>query len=161
MYKIIGGDGKEYGPVSAEQLRQWMTEGRVNAQTRAQAEGSTTWQPLGEFPEFAVPPTTGAVPPSATPPPPPAPGQPRPQISNYLVPAILSTICCCLPFGVVAIIFAAQVNTKLQAGDIPGAMEASKKAKMWCWLSLVFGIIAQLLLVPMMRFSMMRAHRGW
>ena len=53
MYKIIGGDQKEYGPVSAEQLRQWIAEGRAGAQTKAQAEGSADWQPLSAFPELA------------------------------------------------------------------------------------------------------------
>ena len=54
MFKIIGSDGKEYGPVSADQLRQWLTEGRVNAQTQIQPEGSTGWLPLSAFPEFAA-----------------------------------------------------------------------------------------------------------
>jgi prepilin-type processing-associated H-X9-DG protein len=54
MYKIIGTDGKEYGPVSAEQLRQWLGEGRVNFQTRVQAGGSADWQALGALPEFAA-----------------------------------------------------------------------------------------------------------
>ena len=53
MYKIIGADGKEYGPVNAEQLRQWLTEGRVNQQTRVLAEGNTEWKTFGEYPEFA------------------------------------------------------------------------------------------------------------
>ena len=53
MYKIIGGDDHEYGPVSAEQLRQWIAEGRANAQTRVQSEGSTEWKTLRELPEFA------------------------------------------------------------------------------------------------------------
>ena len=53
MYKIIGGDGQQYGPVSAEQLRQWQAEGRVNGQTKVQAEGTTEWRPLGMVPEFA------------------------------------------------------------------------------------------------------------
>ncbi|MBU6401860.1 MAG: DUF4339 domain-containing protein [Verrucomicrobia bacterium] len=53
MYKIIGADQQEYGPISAEQLRQWITEGRANAQTRARAEGSPDWKTLAEFPEFA------------------------------------------------------------------------------------------------------------
>jgi len=52
-YKMIGGDGKQYGPVTAEQLRQWMSEGRVDAATRVQAEGTVDWKPLGELPEFA------------------------------------------------------------------------------------------------------------
>ena len=53
MYKIIGADGKEYGPVTTEQLRQWITEGRANAQTHVQSEGGTEWKPLGTLPEFA------------------------------------------------------------------------------------------------------------
>jgi hypothetical protein len=54
MYRIIGGDGKEYGPVSAEQLHNWIAEGRANAQTRVQPEGATDWQALGDVPEFAA-----------------------------------------------------------------------------------------------------------
>jgi hypothetical protein len=53
MYKILGVDGREYGPVTAEQLRQWIREGRANAQTKAQAEGATEWKPISAFPEFA------------------------------------------------------------------------------------------------------------
>ena len=53
MYKITGGDGREYGPISIEQLRQWIAEGRANAQTQVLPEGATTWQPLGSLPEFA------------------------------------------------------------------------------------------------------------
>ena len=52
MYKIIGGDQKEYGPVTADQLRAWITEGRVNGQTSIWAEGATEWKPLATFPEF-------------------------------------------------------------------------------------------------------------
>ena len=54
MYKIIGADQKEYGPVSAEQLRQWLAEGRVNARTQVLPEGATEWKTLGELPEFAT-----------------------------------------------------------------------------------------------------------
>lgn len=57
MYKIIGADGKEYGPVTTEQLRQWIREGRANAQTKVQAEGSTEWKPISAFPELADLPT--------------------------------------------------------------------------------------------------------
>ncbi|MCX6927417.1 MAG: glycerophosphoryl diester phosphodiesterase membrane domain-containing protein [Verrucomicrobia bacterium] len=52
MYKIIGADQKEYGPVTAEQLRQWLAEGRVNGQTSIWSEGATEWKPLATFPEF-------------------------------------------------------------------------------------------------------------
>src|SRR6266850_2488316 len=65
MYRIIGADGNQYGPISAEQLRQWVAEGRANAQTKILAEGTTEWKPLSEFPEFFG---TAAPPPGATPP---------------------------------------------------------------------------------------------
>jgi len=53
MYKIIGADGKEYGPITVEQVRQWVAEGRANANTQARLEGATGWQPLSAFSEFA------------------------------------------------------------------------------------------------------------
>ena len=53
MFKLLGTDQKEYGPVSADQIRQWITQGRANARTQLQAAGSTDWKPLAEFPEFA------------------------------------------------------------------------------------------------------------
>ena len=46
MYKIIGADQKEYGPVTADQLRQWITEGRVNGQTSVWSEAAGGWKPL-------------------------------------------------------------------------------------------------------------------
>jgi TM2 domain-containing membrane protein YozV len=68
MYKIIGADGQPYGPVSADQIRRWLTENRVNALTLLQSEGSPEWKPMGSFPEFAadlnaVPPPVSNVPP--------------------------------------------------------------------------------------------------
>ncbi len=59
-YKLIGADSVEYGPVSAEQIRQWIAEGRVNAETKLQAEGTPEWRPLAEVPEFATPPPATA-----------------------------------------------------------------------------------------------------
>lgn len=53
MYKIIGADQNEYGPIDAEQLRQWISEGRINGQTRACIDGTQEWKPLGAFPEFS------------------------------------------------------------------------------------------------------------
>jgi hypothetical protein len=71
MYRIIGADGNQYGPISADQLRQWLAEGRANAQTKVLAEGTTEWKPLSEFPEFfASAPGAGAA--GTMPPPPPS-----------------------------------------------------------------------------------------
>lgn len=52
MYKIIGADQKEYGPITSEQMQQWITEGRVNAQTLVWSETSGNWMPLSSYPEL-------------------------------------------------------------------------------------------------------------
>lgn len=54
MYKIIGEDQKEYGPVTAEQIRQWLAEGRADADTKVQREGESKWQRLGVLAEFTA-----------------------------------------------------------------------------------------------------------
>lgn len=61
------------------------------------------------------------------------------EVKNYLTPAIISTICCCVPFGVPAIIYAAKVKTLLEAGKVPEAIAASKKAKNWCLAAFLCG----------------------
>ena len=71
-------------------------------------------------------------------------------ISNYLVPAILVTLFCCLPFGIVSIVYAAQVNSKEQAGDYQGALQASRLAKRWVWASFWSGMVVFLFYVGIM-----------
>ena len=66
--------------------------------------------------------------------------QPKtPPPPNYLAWAILTTILCCLPFGIVSIVFASQVNAKYAAGDYDGAMQSSKNAKTWAWVAFAVG----------------------
>ena len=113
MYKIIGADGREYGPATAGQLRQWMAEGRANAQTQTLAPGAPEWKPLGALPEFAghfappIPPTIG----------PPRPGtflaSQLPKTNSFatagLIFGILSVtcFCCCCgcPFNFLGLVF--------------------------------------------------------
>jgi len=52
-YKIIGGDQKQYGPVTAEELRQWIAEGRLSGESLVLTQDGGTWQHLSELPEFA------------------------------------------------------------------------------------------------------------
>ncbi len=73
----------------------------------------------------------------------------KPQISNYLIPAVLVTLCCCLPGGIVAIVYATQVNSKLQAGDIAGAQAASKNAKLWCMVAAGVGLVVMLVVIAL------------
>jgi hypothetical protein len=69
MYRIIGADGQQYGPITAEQVRQWLAENRINRQTPMQSEGAQEWKPLSTFTEFASdlaaqkpPPSIGPIP---------------------------------------------------------------------------------------------------
>ena len=64
MYYIQGADQKEYGPVSADQLRQWISENRLNRFSPARADGESLWKTLGDFPEFAEV-LVGAAPPAS------------------------------------------------------------------------------------------------
>jgi hypothetical protein len=101
MYKIIGTDGKQYGPVGAEQIRRWLAENRVNAQTLVQTEGAPDWKSLGSIPEFApelktVPPAPPALPSAA----PAAPSKTSGLAVSSLVLGILGVFTC----GITALI---------------------------------------------------------
>lgn len=93
-----------------------------------------------------TPPAGGAGGPAGTPP------------SNFLIPAILS-IFCCWPLAIPAIIFAMQVNSKAAAGDMQGAMEASKKAKMFSYIGLGLGAISLILWLVLFGFSAIMGNR--
>lgn len=105
MYRIIGADHREYGPISADQIRQWLSEGRLNGATLVQAEGVPGWRPLATFPEFGVPPqhTPGA--PAGAPSYAPSTAPTNNNAITGLVFGILSVLCACSPFGIIGIIF--------------------------------------------------------
>jgi TM2 domain-containing membrane protein YozV len=84
MYKIIGADGQQYGPIGADQIRQWIAEKRANTHTLAQSEGSTEWKPLISFPEFTF--IFQAAPPSYI-----ATGS-NPRASNKIVAGIFGIL---------------------------------------------------------------------
>src|SRR5260370_41242204 len=81
--------------------------------------------------------------------PPPPPSSAPATVPNYLVWAIVS-IFCCWPLAIPAIIFATQVNGKAAAGDIAGAQDASKKAKMFSFIAIGIGILLILCYVILM-----------
>jgi len=86
-----------------------------------------------------------AVPPAATPQPPrpqtPAPAVVAAAVTSFLIPSVLVTIGCCPIFGIVAVVYAAQVSSKLNAGDVGGARRASQMAQRWCIASFVAGLV--------------------
>lgn len=118
MYKIIGADQKEYGPVTADQIRQWIAERRLNGLSLILPEGGTEWKPLAQCLEFSAalasaPGALGPVP-STTPAPLAYAGSaqvPRtnPMALTSLIMGILSISCCwCFcgfPFNLLGIIF--------------------------------------------------------
>jgi len=61
-YFIIGGDGKQYGPVTDDDVRKWIAEGRLNALSQAKGEGDAEFRELAQFPEFAAAFAPSAVP---------------------------------------------------------------------------------------------------
>ena len=111
MYKILGSDKKEYGPVSAEVIRQWIAGRRANGQTLVQAEGGADWRPLSDFVEFKDALESRTGPPPLSPPPvrpapiPSAPVRKSGLAITSLVLGLLSLTC--LPIvltGIVAVI---------------------------------------------------------
>lgn len=63
-----------------------------------------------------------------------------PKPENYLVWTILSTVCCCLPFGIVSIVYAAKVDSLYTSKQYEAALEASGKAKMWALIAAGSGV---------------------
>ncbi len=68
-------------------------------------------------------------------------GMPHPKPKNYLVESIISTVLCCVPLGIVAIIQASKVDSLYAASDFQGAQTASDNAKKWALIGAVLGFI--------------------
>src|SRR4051812_13376855 len=104
MYKVIGIDGKEYGPVSAEELRRWISEGRVNARSMVQSSDNPSWIQLGTVPAFDPsfsPPPTFTTPYSYS------GGGSNGMATAGLVCGILGLLCCCFGplFSLLGLVF--------------------------------------------------------
>jgi hypothetical protein len=111
IYKIIGDDGQEYGPVTGEQIRAWIAEGRVESRTPVFVDGAQDWNFVGLLPEF-----TNCFPASGKPPAivPPARGPGTAgrmaKTNSYaqagMIFGILSLVCCCcgFPFGILGLV---------------------------------------------------------
>ena len=146
--------GSQNGPISQEVLVSKISSGEIYQSDMVWREGMTDWLPVSKIPELAaalspaqgagpLTPLTGAAPnspyaPPATTSPAPAPAGPIP---NYLWQSIVVTILCCWPFGIPAIIFAAKVDGLVAKGDVNGALEASRKAKKWCIITVGAGLV--------------------
>jgi len=101
----------------------------------AQPHHTPVERPPAEMPAVERPAAVSAE----TPVQPPRPG-PVEKLETYLIHNILTTILCCLPFGIVGIIFSSQAKKKLESGDHAGAVAEANKAKMWFYIALFSGL---------------------
>jgi hypothetical protein len=151
MYRMIGADGREYGPATADQVRGWITEGRVNAQTRILAEGTGQWKLITEYTEFAPLFAHAAAPVSA---PGPIYMVPTPRNNSMavmgMVMGVLSItcgMCCCygLPFNVLGIIFS--LVALVQIGNNAPSQQGRSLAIAGLALSLLSLVLSFLMLM--------------
>ncbi|GAA5484333.1 CD225/dispanin family protein [Haloferula sargassicola] len=143
-----------HGPVSQEALLEMVRSGQVGTADLVWKEGMEGWEPVSKVPLLAA--AALAQAPATSPPPPMAPVSPyqtpaapsytstpgvTENIPTYLWQSIVVTLLCCLPFGIVAIVFASRVSSLKYRGDAAGAREASDKAKFWVNVSVISGIV--------------------
>ena|SRR5687767_3933563 len=169
--------GQQLGPIEEEALKELLSSGQVQSTELVWREGMGNWQPASQVQEFATlapatapatdgytvapvgyaPPAGGYAPPGYGAPAHPlsyggyvpyarqAPEGPPPP--THLVGAILATLFCCLPMGIVSIVYAAQVESKWRAGDYAGANDASAKASAWMWWNVGLSLVGIVLYV--------------
>src|ERR1041385_6997696 len=144
MFFISGADGREYGPVTPEQLREWIAQGLANAQSKVRQEGVTEWKALADFPEFAVQPgaqplTTGA--------PPAFPTGIIPKTNSMAIAGMIMGIlsvtlgCCCygLPFNVAGIVCSGVALSQISKDPV------NQQSKNYAIAGLVLSILSVLL----------------
>ena len=119
MYRIIGTDGKTYGPVALAQVRQWIVQGRADSRTPVYVDGASDWTFLGLLPELAgdfagTPPSIGVIRPVATA----ARGTNGFATAGLICGLLAWTCCCCLPFNLLGIVFSiialVQINSQAE-----------------------------------------------
>jgi hypothetical protein len=157
---------QQMGPVSEEEMKSKLHTGLLVGNTLVWKDGMSDWKPISEVPElftslnsFAPPSVTGGSPSQNLAPPaipinpylppvgdaardfmPQATMEPPINGGGILAFAIVVTLLCCLPFGVVGIVYAAQINSKKSMGDYLGAQESARKAMMWNWIGFGIGL---------------------
>lgn len=138
--------GQQIGVESEDTIPAKLASGELRADDLGWTTGMTNWLPLSQL-----------FPAGAAMPPPPAPSVPMaapayshtaqpvgPKPSSGLVGAILVTLFCCLPLGIVAIVFAAQVDSKYSVGDYEGAQKSASRAKTFMWWGFGIGLAGSL-----------------
>lgn len=150
-YYYIDSGKQQIGPMEIEELK---TAG-IGPDTMVWCQGMATWTPAAEVEELKIlvgpkpepycsappvsPAYTSGTPAGVCTPPSQQCAPERPN--NWLWLAIVCTACCCLPLGIVSIMFSTKVNSCYDAGDYAGAEDNAKKAKMWGFIGLGLGAV--------------------
>ena len=158
MNWFYSNNGQQAGPISEEELRNLLDTGIISDATLVWTEGMPNWKPAAEV--LGVEPAAPAAAPSIPPPP---SATPAPAVVDlaagpaptHMVEAILTTLCCCMPFGIASIVFAAMTSSANSSGDYIRAADCSKKAAMWAWIAFGVGLLTNGLAFAMQLFATM------
>ena len=132
---------KPEGPFALERLN----EMHITPQTLAWHQGMPSWLPAGQIDELQFLWNTSTPPP--VPPIDTTPATPTTAPKTWLVESILVTVLCCLPFGIVGIVYASRVSSLLKSENYAEAVEASKNAGKWTKIGFIVGLVATLLYI--------------
>ena len=141
MEIFVGKNDEQYGPFTVNQINESIAKGEFSLEDLGWYEGLDEWKPLRNIEGIIdaaviasnVSSSSNNINASSE------------QVPSNLVWGILSTLCCCLPLGIVSIVYASKVEGYVIAGDIEKAKENSKKAAMWAWIS--FGVMILLAII--------------
>lgn len=170
QYFYLTPQNEQKGPVDGSQLAAY----GVNANTMVWTEGMAQWAPASSVAELAsvIAPAAASVPPPTSAPQPqpqsvvyvqtnPAgtsqPAMPKPN--NNMLMAVLTTIFCCLPLGVVGIVFASKVDGLYYAGDYAGATDAANSARRWSLIGIVGSIVISIIYMIIYGGAMLAAMK--
>lgn len=121
----------KFGPFTLLELK----NKAISRQTKVWRKGLDNWIPLEQVPELKE--FSSSLPPGVQ------QAESNTQVApkTWLVEAILATIFCCVPFGIVGIVYAAKVDSRFSIGDYQGAVNASNNAKKWVKYSVIAAFI--------------------
>jgi hypothetical protein len=149
-YWMSNGDGKTYGPYTIDELRSMASSGHVNDRCMLCVEGTQRWAPartlLASNPGTPSPSAADAAVTHQ---------QTQVQAMPYAPPTyigpVLATLFCCVPLGLVSLVYAANANVKAARGDIAGAMGDESRSRTWLMIAVApmfaFVIIYAVLLI--------------